>query len=1175
MRILIDGQTLSTTDINRGIGIYFLNVVYSLVKLAPKNDIFIGTFDDYNSAYIRPISNNIKIISLGKRLEMNMQSREEYDSKIIEIVKKYDIDIFWIPNPVMENVHLIKTKPSCKIVITLYDLIPLIFEDVYLKNWPRNISNEYISKLIRIERISDIVVTISESTKKDLIDILEIDPLKLEIIYPGIKKNFIGHHSEEKNLDNKEYLLYVGGFDQRKNMENAVLSFKNLIEKYDYKYLDFIIVCQYNDKTPGFLNFLNFLKRIGIYKRIKLTGYIPEKELTELYKNAKAFFFPSLYEGFGLPILEAMMAGIPIAASNTSSIPEVLDGAGLLFDPENIDDMVEKLNIVLSNKAIAYYLREKGKNRASQFSWDQSAREILQIFANLTPSSGECSSKMKLAYFSCLSPLRSGISDYSEELLPYLSKYIDIDIYIDSGYRPSNKKITDKFRVFNYKEIKNKIDQYDAILYQMGNGKFHTFMYETLMIYKGIVVFHDIFMHGLISEMTITKGYKKEYIEEFKYCYGEKGKIVAENAIKSGSYPYFEYPLLKRMLDNSLGAIVHSEFGKNIILGEKKDINIVKINQPMPMSKNTLDKNIIRKNLRIGKDDIIIVSFGHIFPHKRIDRAIGAFAEFHKKFPNSKYFLIGQSHDNGNLDQLIEKLGIKNHVIFTGFLPLEKAMEYITAADICINLRYPTAGETSSSALRVLGIGRPIVVSNVGWFSELPDNCSAKVDIDNYEEDLILEYLNVLISNEKLRIKMGENAKNYILNECDPEKIAHEYYTFIAKFKRFRHNKRNKITYEHSKTIRKDKDDNKKFFDDINIEKFSNEAWLKLAYICLLQRHIDDVGYEYWSNIIKEGTFNYKNLIDTLINSPEHIMHFKIPFYNKRNFDDINIEKFSNEDWLKLAYICLLQRHIDDVGYEYWSNIIKEGTFNYKNLIDTLINSPEHIMHFKIPFYTMLHRSRQEWIKELNYFDSILDIGGSSGNIEMGALIELGYPHKPKSIMIFDLPPEEQYWGVPKVDQTKCHNFSWGSVEYIHGYAENIDQYEKLKLKTFDCIFMGQTIEHIEPEQLTNILIWIKKHLKQNGKFIFDTPNRSITKIQSPNAWIDQYHKYEYTPEEMENILSKNSFRVIKRWGILDMPITSSTRKFNPLEVYESRLLTKNPESSYCFAFECDIEDFE
>lgn len=389
---------------------------------------------------------------------------------------------------------------------------------------------------------------------------------------------------------------------------------------------------------------------------------------------------------------------------------------------------------------------------------------------------------MKLAYFTCLSPLKSGISDYSEkELLPYLSEYADIDIYIDDGYKPSNKDIINKFKIFNYKEIENRANQYDVILYHMGNNQFHGYMYKTLMRHKGIVVLHDIFLHGLVWNMTVNKEDKTRYIEEFKYCYGDKGKIIAEDAVKSGSYPSnYDYTMLKRILDNSLGVIVHSEFGRNIVLKEKKDINVIKINHPLTISDNILDKNATREKLRIDKNVIIIATFGYIFPHKRINKSIIAFAEFHRKFPNSKYFLMGQrSYDCINLDSLIKKLGIKKSVIFTGFLSLERSMEYISASDICINLRYPTAGETSGSILRILGMGRPVITSDTGWFSELPDNCSAKVDIGKYEDELLLEYLNVIASNKEMMTKMGENARKYILEEYDPEKITQEYYTFI------------------------------------------------------------------------------------------------------------------------------------------------------------------------------------------------------------------------------------------------------------------------------------------------------------------------------------------------------------------------------------------------------------
>lgn len=388
---------------------------------------------------------------------------------------------------------------------------------------------------------------------------------------------------------------------------------------------------------------------------------------------------------------------------------------------------------------------------------------------------------MKVAYFSCLSPLKSGISDYSEkEVLPYLSKYIDIDIYIDKGYKPSNKSITDRFNIFHSKDIENRISQYDALLYHMGNNPFHIYIYEILLKYKGIVVFHDVFLHGLVWNMSIGKGNKKRYTDEFKYCYGDKGQTIAENAIRSGSYPEFEYPLLKRMLDNSLGVIVHSEFAKNIVLKEKRNMIVKKINMPLTVPTQIIEKNEVREKLGIDKNAILIATFGYIFPHKRIRVVISAFAQFHKYFPSSKYYLIGEKSCNySELDLLIEKLGIKNSVIYTGFQPFERAVEYIIASDICVNLRYPTAGETSASVLRLMSMGKPVIVSNVGWFSELPDNCCAKVDVDNYEEKVLLEYLRALASNEKLREKMGKSAREFVLNEQNPKKIACEYYNFI------------------------------------------------------------------------------------------------------------------------------------------------------------------------------------------------------------------------------------------------------------------------------------------------------------------------------------------------------------------------------------------------------------
>ena len=293
---------------------------------------------------------------------------------------------------------------------------------------------------------------------------------------------------------------------------------------------------------------------------------------------------------------------------------------------------------------------------------------------------------------------------------------------------------------------------------------------------------------------------------------------------------------------------------------------------------------------------------------------------------------------------------------------------------------------------------------------------------------------------------------------------------------------------------------------------------------------------------------------------------------NQSMVDSLKVAKLSDYEWLKLAYLALLQRPIDSVGYAYWSDKIKNGTFSYKELIDTLQLSPEYIMHYKIPFNSVVHIGRQLWIKEIGSYENILDIGGSSANTEMGALIEIGYPHRPKSITIFDLPPEQQYWGKPKYDQTKPYNFTWGSVKFVHGQAEKIHMAEELKKLRFDCIFMGQTIEHVNPTALPKILDWIREHLTQGGHFIFDTPNRLITKIQLPTGWIDKDHKYEYTPAELEARLERHHFKVARKWGIIDMPTTSQTRVFNPIECYETEKLSKNYNTSYCFAYDCIVK---
>ena len=285
-----------------------------------------------------------------------------------------------------------------------------------------------------------------------------------------------------------------------------------------------------------------------------------------------------------------------------------------------------------------------------------------------------------------------------------------------------------------------------------------------------------------------------------------------------------------------------------------------------------------------------------------------------------------------------------------------------------------------------------------------------------------------------------------------------------------------------------------------------------------------------------------------------------------------NINEINPLEQVAMAYQLLLQRTIDDEAIRYWKQKLANKNFSITNVIDTLTISPEYLMLKKTPFHEMVHLSRVEWVKKLPKASKIFDIGGSSPNIEEGALVELGYKFRPTNLIIFDLPPNEQYWGKPKFSQEKEYKFSWGSLNYYHGRIENIEDYRDLKDLKFDMIYMGQTIEHIYPEKLPIVLNWIKNRLNKNGSFIFDTPNRSITELQIVDKYIDEDHKIEYVPSKLKLILEKFGFEVDREWGLLPMPNSFDTKIFNPLETYNQPLVNSDPEKAYLFAFSCKVK---
>ena len=782
MKILIDGQTLSTPELHRGIGEVFLKILNNLILLEKDHQFFLCVYDDYDRSALQGISDKVRLLTLGKQINTSESGSKEYTESVLQGISENEIDCFWIPNPVMPNVNFIKKSPTCRVIVTFYDLIPLIFKKIYLNTWPGSIKREYWGRLKILDSIADFILPISDSTKNDLCRYLKINPAKMRTVYLGSKtgSDDCGKSQRFDPLPGK-YILYVGGFDPRKNMEKSVLAFKRLVEKYHYADLNYFIICNCDESAKE--KFYNFVQKTGLSGKVQLTGYVSDPELDNYYKNAELLFFPSQYEGFGLPVVDAMASGLPVAVSNRSSLPEIAGDAGLIFDPDNIEDMAEQIHKILSNPDLKTSLGMRGLHRSQQFTWKITAEKYLQIVESRSPSpimqniTGTVEvrkSRLKIAYFSPLHPQVSGISQYSKELLLELRKYAVIDLFMDTGIFPADSEIKNNFRCFEHTQFdaSMKTENYDGILYHIGNNPLHGYIYDTSLRYPGILVLHDYVIHPFLKHVTFNQGKVLPYLKEIFNIEPHQKRIkFLQQLLTRGrdSINVFEYPLNDRVIKASKFVIVHSQYVRNLL----KDYPRVYVIPHGRYAVNYTETDILenKRLLRLGSENLIISVFGFLNWNKRIDVVIRVFKRLQKKVPSIRLLLVGEL--SGDLKDLIKpKIG---SIDITGYVPDDLYSKYMSVSDIVINLRFPTMGETSGTLLDAMGFGKPVIVSNIGSYREIPDSCCWKVDVDENEEELLYQYLCELVKNRKLREIMGKNGREFIRKNNNWGDIALQY----------------------------------------------------------------------------------------------------------------------------------------------------------------------------------------------------------------------------------------------------------------------------------------------------------------------------------------------------------------------------------------------------------------
>lgn len=382
---------------------------------------------------------------------------------------------------------------------------------------------------------------------------------------------------------------------------------------------------------------------------------------------------------------------------------------------------------------------------------------------------------MKLAVFSPLPPAKSGIADYCQALLPELARHFEIEAFPGEGYEPNTlpSGTSIPFR----RSADFRPEAYDAFLYQLGNNADHAHAYDAAIQHPGIVVLHEFNLHHLLADVTIRQNDWAGYLREVEHEGGAEALKFAERVAKLEIGPDYDLPMTRRILERSRGVIVHSRFMVEQVVSTGITVPVQKI--PHGVWLPEINRSARREQLGLEETTPLIGVFGFLKPYKRITEALRAMQRLVRLDSRAKMILVGQEHPDLPVRRLIDQLGLREHVRLLGYVPADELEEYIATVDICLNLRYPTVGETSGTLQRAFGLSRAVIVSEVGSFAELPGETCLKVPIGEGEVDALFEYLHLLITHPEIGRQMGARARQYVATQCSWERVAQQYADWI------------------------------------------------------------------------------------------------------------------------------------------------------------------------------------------------------------------------------------------------------------------------------------------------------------------------------------------------------------------------------------------------------------
>jgi glycosyltransferase involved in cell wall biosynthesis len=643
------------------------------------------------------------------------------------------IDVFHITSP-FESIpidHLMPAAPVRALVATCFDLIPYRFQQRYLNARERP---QYLARLGVLTSCAA-VLTDSASAADDCVQLLGVDRARVSVIGGGTNECFrpptdtlverlaVLHESLPELCEG--FVFVPTGMDWRKNIKGAMAAYAALPGELQERH-QLVIGCKVTHHQRRLL--LRWAAEAGCVGDVLITGFVGDDDLVRLYQSADTVFFPSLYEGFGLPVLEARRCGARVICSNVSSLPEVMPLDAATFNPYSAEDMAEHLRRALTDEAFRADLDAAAD---PGFTYERAADLTVAMYRRVLAEGREAAARRRprLAVVTLLPPTQSGVADHSAALLDELARLADVTCFTADEVAPLTVAATPGYPVRPLGLLPNLMrgGAFDGVLYTMGNNKLHRPFLDVLAEVPGTVLFHDI---------RIGDCYTPDERQE-----------MAEQHYPDDTHPRPLYAAA--VATTATQCLVHSGHAAELLAA---DCGVAAVNVgPLPM-RGSLVTGVEPVVPPAADDAVWIVTAGVADTVKQTHTFVAAAELLLDRHPDWNAAVVGLGGE-----RFVEE---GSRVIATGRVTSREYTQWMGRATVLVQLRARSNGESSAAVADALANGIPIIATDLGATSELPDDVLVKIPRDVTPAELA-DTIETLVEDESRRAALSRAALDF------------------------------------------------------------------------------------------------------------------------------------------------------------------------------------------------------------------------------------------------------------------------------------------------------------------------------------------------------------------------------------------------------------------------------